>query len=1168
MILGLFVTVFYATFDRQIARTFGTHTMPEYDGKFPLNSNYAFSHVIDIGANLDSVTIADQFYDNVDCVYYTDFYVFDLAGSLITSWSDDTLGRIGGMDMTEDGRVVLVDESNLIIVTYDSDGSNRSDRGLNLPSQASSFVIEGLTLSQGGDVYVGVEYTDDTEYNKIYKYSRNGEFVTSWGERGTGLGQFSDIIALNLDSDGYIYVLDEAGKVAKFTPDGTFVYEFNHGIVPNPGESIVDIAIDNTDTIMVSYQQYVYLYDQTGGYIDRRDISTEAYWGEAVSWLRIDVNSDGEILIGDDGNQGIYYYDDSFALLDRFLSKISWEGGIIPSYTGDGDMVIDANGNLFFTNNLDKTTVYNSEGILIDALEIYAEGGMDFDNQGNLYYVDSGNFIRQYDSNRNPISTWGNQGLGNDIEYAEKIAISPDGYIYLTDPLGCYYKVDNSHNVIFKRCNSEIDGQPNLHTYITDLVFDSQGNYYIIFNENDLSHVSAFTSEDVFIESWGSEGTADDQFNYVSSMTIDHNDDLWVADTGADCIKRFTTDGEYTGKICDYDGNPFETVAYIMYQDGVIYVADASTREIVMFSFDTLPPEIDIVAPTKNKTATITDTTIEIYDNRGLLSEDIVVDNASTADYTNLSCQQVDPNNVSCTINITSSGNLIINAIDIEGNLATLSENGYVVDLPPVPVILTSVDGVTGFADNDTLTFSLENRSPVIVGVSDPDTTIFFLAGTNRYQATPDAGGNFTLTLQNPRLPQGSSVSLLYWARDGSRSLSTVKTLNITVTAPDVDTAETQPIYQYLYLPKGAQRPSGTTPIVELPTVVPDEQVELPTIVTEEETIPIPTRRLPNTQVENIGTNWITSEQTQEIAMWSAGGAVVSFTVAMILGESNPVAYVFRFITYAFGWLKVKKKHNSFIVVYDAVTKEPISLAIIRFIKSGGGLVDTQVTNEYGVVDVALPDGEYNLVVAARDYKYPTSVITVSNDEVYENIYRGGKLNAKEGIPLNISIPLDPILSSDKAYNVAKFRSVLANMVEVLQYLLLVVGFIFAGIAYLGSSTTLNLVVLALYFLIIIINIYIAIKGNKNYGQVKDTYGNFISGMTLSLVENKYDRVTAVRVTDKKGKYRFVVPQAEYSIKSSDEKYRLQENIIISKSKESTSSLLINKNILVERISK
>jgi len=164
--LGLFVTVFYATFDRQIARTFGTHTMPEYDGKFPLNSNYAFSHVIDIGANLDSVTIADQFYDNVDCVYYTDFYVFDLAGSLITSWSDDTLGRIGGMDMTEDGRVVLVDESNLIIVTYDSDGSNRSDRGLNLPSQASSFVIEGLTLSQGGDVYVGVEYTDDTDTTK------------------------------------------------------------------------------------------------------------------------------------------------------------------------------------------------------------------------------------------------------------------------------------------------------------------------------------------------------------------------------------------------------------------------------------------------------------------------------------------------------------------------------------------------------------------------------------------------------------------------------------------------------------------------------------------------------------------------------------------------------------------------------------------------------------------------------------------------------------------------------------------------------------------------------------------------------------------------------------------------------------------------------------------
>jgi len=1169
--LLFFVAVFFISFNGEIARTYDTDSMPTYKGLF-INSEYPFSSVDDIGANAENFVIVDQYYDTVSCEYLTTFYRYDHYGYLITSWSDDnTIGEIGGIDLTEDGNVVVGDERSMSLIIFSPNGSTRIDRSINVPDLGLNEYLDGIAVSLGGDIYVGVEYGIGGDvYNKVMKYSRNGDYITSWGVTGTGVGEFVRIVRLSTDTLGYVYVLDENEKVVKFTPDGEYVMEFDTGILPAVGEKTYDIAVDLDGNILIAYEQYVYIYDSTGVYVDRVDISADAEVSGEVNTLSIDVSIDGKIFIGDMNNPGVYQYDDTYYVRNRWLARKSWEAGIIPSYGSDGDMVMDSQGNLYFSNNLDSITVYNDEGILIDAIAMFATGGMDFDSEGNLYYVDSGNYVRVFDTNRNPIDTWGIQGLGMDIEYAEKIAISPTGYIYLVDPWGCYYKVDSSHNVLFTRCGGEIDDHENLHTYISDIVFDSEGNYYMIFNENDESHISSFTSEDVFIESWGSQGTLDYQFDYVPSMTIDQNDTLIVADSAVGCIKMFTTDGQYINKICDYEGEPFVDIMYIMYHEGIIYVADASTREIYMYEFDVNPPEIDINATLKSSTSPITDTTISVVDDNSIIADDVLVDNASTAEFTDFDCQQVDSKTVTCSIEITSSGNLIINAIDSEGNLGNEQEDGYIIDYPPVPVVLSGVNGVTGFADGATLTFVVDTRSPVITGSTDPDTTVFFLAGSNRYQATPDINGNFTLTIDNPRLPQGSTVTMQYWARDAIRSLSTVKNINLTVSLPTSDTTSEEPIYQYLYLPKGAQRPSGTTPVALTPVVDDSsvEEIEIPTIITEEENIAIPTRRYPGNQAENIGTRWITPEQAEDVALWSAGSAVVAFTVAMILGESNPVAYIFRFVTYAFGWLKVRKKHNSFIVVYDAVSKEPISLAIIRFMRVGAGLVDTQVTNEYGIVDVALPEGEYNILVSARDYKYPSSVITVSNDDTYENIYRGGKLFAKEGVPINISIPLDPINSDDKSYNLAKFRSVLANMVEVLQYLLLVVGFIFAGIAYMGSSTTVNLIVLALYFVIILINIYITIKGNRNYGKVKDTYGNAISGMTLSLVERKYDRVSAVRVTDKNGKYRFVVPPANYSLVSNDPKYRINGNIDISKDKDSASSLIINKNILVERISK
>ena len=81
-----------------------------------------------------------------------------------------------------------------------------------------------------GNIYI----TDGYVNSRVAKYDRNGDWVRSWGEPGTGPGQFRTPHAIAIDRNDNIYVGDRGNqRVQIFNTDGTYLREWKIEIPPD-----------------------------------------------------------------------------------------------------------------------------------------------------------------------------------------------------------------------------------------------------------------------------------------------------------------------------------------------------------------------------------------------------------------------------------------------------------------------------------------------------------------------------------------------------------------------------------------------------------------------------------------------------------------------------------------------------------------------------------------------------------------------------------------------------------------------------------------------------------------------------------------------------------------------------------------------------------------------
>ena len=309
----------------------------------------------------------------------------------------------------------------------------------------------------------------------------------------------------------------------------------------------------------------------------------------------------------------------------------------------------------------------------------------------------------------------------------------------------------------------------------------------------------------------------------------------------------------------------------------------------------------------------------------------------------------------------------------------------------------------------------------------------------------------------------------------------------------------------------------------------------------------------------------VSEEASQNITAATLAIITVTPVVTAGLGSSEAIASIIKVFSSMLVFFKVGKKKRNCGLVYNSLTKEPIRNVVVRFYDSNNELASTEVTNVYGIFETNLPDGNYSILIQGSGYVFPSRVIWGVEDVPYKNIYKGGLFRYDSSVDVSFSIPIDPVDRSLPEYVKAVNKNHLLSLLSVITTVLTIAGFFFSVISYLKNENTLNLVLLIIYAIILLITLLVSKKNLFGFGVVKNELGLLEPNFEIGLMETEFGTLYAKRITNDKGKYRFIVPNGKYRLVSLNPQYDIDVRgnaEVIARGKRVTG---ISKNIILRK---
>jgi uncharacterized protein YjbI with pentapeptide repeats len=134
-------------------------------------------------------------------------------GSFISQWGSQGSGEgqfngPNGISVDSDGNVYVADYNNSRIQKFTSNGKFLSKWGSQGSGEGQFNGPNGISVDSDGKVYVADYAISYYNNNRIQKFTSAGYFLSKWGSRGSGEGQFNGPNGISVDSDGKVYVAD------------------------------------------------------------------------------------------------------------------------------------------------------------------------------------------------------------------------------------------------------------------------------------------------------------------------------------------------------------------------------------------------------------------------------------------------------------------------------------------------------------------------------------------------------------------------------------------------------------------------------------------------------------------------------------------------------------------------------------------------------------------------------------------------------------------------------------------------------------------------------------------------------------------------------------------------------------------------------------------------
>ncbi|MCI0703345.1 MAG: peptidyl-alpha-hydroxyglycine alpha-amidating lyase family protein [Planctomycetia bacterium] len=165
--------------------------------------------------------------------------IFDPDGTFIEEWDGSMFVRPHGITISPDDCVYCTDDQGHTIRKFSPDGKLLFTLGTpGKPSDTGATSIDfrtikhvgppfhyptNLAIAPGGDLFVSDGYGNA----RVHVFTPDGQLLFSWGEPGSGRGQFRIPHGIAIDREGTVYVADrENSRIELFSPKGEFIAEW------------------------------------------------------------------------------------------------------------------------------------------------------------------------------------------------------------------------------------------------------------------------------------------------------------------------------------------------------------------------------------------------------------------------------------------------------------------------------------------------------------------------------------------------------------------------------------------------------------------------------------------------------------------------------------------------------------------------------------------------------------------------------------------------------------------------------------------------------------------------------------------------------------------------------------------------------------------------------
>ena len=451
--------------------------------------------------------------------------VFSLTGQFLRQWGDrgsakDQLDHPTNLVINPQGLIIVSDTFNHRIQVFDG-------TGLWLQTVGESLLTSphGMAFSPTGELYIA----EGSNHHQISIFSAEGNYLRSFGEEGTKLGEFSRPNNLAFDAQGLLYVTSYGNdRVQVFNQQDEVVTSWDGLFSP------YGLVIDNKT-------QTVYVADASNDRIVQTDLqgNEKGSWQSQGSELgefsgpAVSVDPQGDIYVADAENHRIQTFSSAGKLLQNFGVFGNKEGQFLFPIA----VAFDLHQRVYISDfGNDRIQVFDQQGNYLKQFGVSGSGDQQLDGPRHFFIHDSLLYVSDYFNHRIQVFTldgvwvrgWGEKGTGQgQFNKPDGIVVDDQGQVYVADRLNNRIQVFDDKGTFLDQWGIK-GSKPSEFNVPTDLALSSNGLLYVADAENN--RIQVFQRDGTFVESIGSAGTQAGQLAQPYSVALIDEETLVIGE--------------------------------------------------------------------------------------------------------------------------------------------------------------------------------------------------------------------------------------------------------------------------------------------------------------------------------------------------------------------------------------------------------------------------------------------------------------------------------------------------------------------------------------------------------------------------------------------------------------------------------------------------------------